>query len=152
LTRVTSDQLRQHAKEMYPLGPSHQRELAERHYEEDAWEIVEGHPQRLYDVVATICDLIIEHAVVEQWASSPDRSTLLTEGGSLLEINSPGDLIDWTRSPSVLEYHWTLALVPDTNESVEVTSHKVDSTWTPILWFTKGEYLGGYVIDTAKTL
>lgn len=82
----------------------------------------------------------------EQLATLAAR--VLRPGGSLLCIATPEHLPAVMAAFSAqLAYHWTMAsYVP----SGSYAMHKINASWQPVLWFTKGTYKGHWTSDVIE--
>lgn len=79
-------------------------------------------------------------------------SRILKQGGSLLcavEQSQLPDAIEALRFD--LFYRWTLALIPGNNPAM-VVPPRVHTSWTPVLWLTKGTRQGHWIEDTTKSM
>lgn len=50
-----------------------------------------------------------------------------------------------------LNYHWTLAYMTPGGQSPAVNARNINPSWKPVLWLTKGQYLGRWIGDVAKS-
>ena len=50
-----------------------------------------------------------------------------------------------------IKYHWTLSYLTPGGQSVQLWQRKVNTFWKPVLWFTKGDYVGDWVGDVARS-
>lgn len=79
-------------------------------------------------------------------------SRVLKPGGSLLCAVDQVLLFDALDGLSRdLSYRWTLALIPE-HPPATIAPDRINTAWKPVLWFTKGARVGGWVDDTAKTM
>lgn len=79
-------------------------------------------------------------------------SLLLKSGGSLLVMTGQSYLPDvLNRLTPYLTYHWTVAYLTPGGQSPQLWQKKVNASWKPVLWFTKGEYAGEWVGDVVRS-
>ena len=52
---------------------------------------------------------------------------------------------------SRMKYHWCMAYTTFGGQSPQLFNKKVNTFWKPVLWFTKGDYIGDWVGDVLKS-
>lgn len=50
-----------------------------------------------------------------------------------------------------VNYHWILSYLTPGGQSAQLWKKKVNTFWKPVLWFTKGEYVGKWTGDVIKS-
>lgn len=76
----------------------------------------------------------------------------LKPGGSLLCMTGQSYLPEvFVALCEYLRYHWTLAYLTPGGQAVQLFPKKVNTFWKPVLWFTQGEYPGGWIGDVTKS-
>jgi site-specific DNA-methyltransferase (adenine-specific) len=79
-------------------------------------------------------------------------NSVLKDGGSLIMMVGQSYLPEIINiTIPYLKYHWTLGYITSGGQSPQLWTKKVNTFWKPILWFTKGEYKGGWVGDVIKS-
>jgi site-specific DNA-methyltransferase (adenine-specific) len=76
----------------------------------------------------------------------------LKSGGSLLCMVGQSYLPEIIATLAAkLKYHWTLAYLTPGGQATQLWERKINTFWKPILWFTKGDYTGGWIGDVANS-
>ena len=77
---------------------------------------------------------------------------VLKPGGSLLMMVGQSYLpVILNMTTPYLQYHWTLGYFTPGGQSAQLWQKKVNTFWKPVLWFTKGEFNGGWIGDVIKS-
>lgn len=77
---------------------------------------------------------------------------VLKRNGSLLCAVEQPQLPDAIKALQFdLFYRWTLALIPGNNPAM-VVPPRVHTSWTPVLWLTRGAYQGPWIEDAIKSM
>lgn len=50
-----------------------------------------------------------------------------------------------------MSYHWCLAYLTPGGQSPQLWHKRTNTFWKPVLWYTKGEYIGDYIGDVLKS-
>ena len=50
-----------------------------------------------------------------------------------------------------MSYHWCLAYLTPGGQSPQLWHKRTHTFWKPVLWYTKGEYIGDYIGDVLKS-
>lgn len=50
-----------------------------------------------------------------------------------------------------MNYHWCLAYLTPGGQSPQLWHKRTNTFWKPVLWYTKGEYIGDYIGDVLKS-
>ena len=79
-------------------------------------------------------------------------SQCLKDGGVLAAMVGQSYLPDIiSRLSEHLTYHWTIGYFTPGGQSVQLWQRKVNTFWKPVLVFTKGDYIGDWFGDVAKS-
>jgi len=79
-------------------------------------------------------------------------SRVLRPGGSCIVMIGQSYLPDIVAGMTKhLKYHWTCGYITPGGQSVQLWERKVNTFWKPLLWFTKGDYVGDWVGDVCKS-
>lgn len=79
-------------------------------------------------------------------------SQCLKDGGVLAAMVGQSYLPDIiSRLSEHLTYHWTIGYITPGGQSVQLWQRKVNTFWKPVLIFTKGDYIGDWFGDVAKS-
>lgn len=79
-------------------------------------------------------------------------SHVLKPGGSCVVMIGQSYLPEIVAALSKhLRYHWTLAYLTPGGQAVQLWDREVNTFWKPLLWFTKGDYAGGWIGDVVKS-
>lgn len=85
-------------------------------------------------------------------ALSSFANYILKDGGSLFAMVGQSYLPDvMSMLSKSLTYHWMLAYLTPGGQSAQLWDRNVNSFWKPVLWFTKGKYVGKWLGDVAKS-
>lgn len=77
---------------------------------------------------------------------------VLKPGGSLVVMVGQSYLPEVVRLlGSCMEYHWCLAYLTPGGQSPQLWHKRTNTFWKPVLWYTKGEYIGDYIGDVLKS-
>lgn len=77
---------------------------------------------------------------------------VLKDGGSLICMAGQSYLPDVIQLLSTsLNYHWCLSYLTPGGQSAQLFQRRVNTFWKPVLWFVKGDYVGGWTGDVLKS-
>ena len=77
---------------------------------------------------------------------------VLKPGGSLVVMVGQSYLPEVMRLlGSCMEYHWCLVYLTPGGQSPQLWHKRTNTFWKPVLWYTKGEYIGDYIGDVLKS-
>ena len=77
----------------------------------------------------------------------------LKPGGSLLAMAGQAHLprVLAALASGELSYQWTIAYLTPGGQAVQIFPRRVNAFWKPVVWLVKGEYVGPWVGDVAKS-
>ena len=76
----------------------------------------------------------------------------LKPGGSLVVMVGQSYLPDiLAKLTETLTYHWTLAYLTPGGQAAQLWARKVNTFWKPLLWLTKGKYMGEWAGDVCRS-
>lgn len=79
-------------------------------------------------------------------------ATWLKPGGSLAVMVGQSYLPEiFEMMTPYLNYQWVVAYTTPGGQSAQLWQRKVNTFWKPVLWFVKGEYLGKWLGDVARS-
>lgn len=85
-------------------------------------------------------------------ALSSVAARVLKPGGSLIVMCGQSYLPEViSKITSAMKYHWTCAYLTPGGQSPQLFHKCVNTFWKPLIWLTKGDYIGNWVGDVLKS-